>query len=272
MKDIMIKFLELLQLAMKEPTNYSWFHLLFWGIVVSFIIFLCSKYKNPDNQTKIKILKVFTFTLIGFEIYKQLVFSYRIVDGSITWNYQWYIFPFQFCSTPMYAGLIALYAKKKSTSEKALAFLATYSLFAGLAVMLYPNDVFVSTIGINIQTMTHHGGMLVIGVYLLYSKVVPIKIETIKKASVLFLIFLLTALLLNIIIYKADINEVFNMFYISPYYKCSLPILNIIYEKIPYVLFLLTYSLGFMGVAGIVLAISYGIKKIKQNTQQAKHS
>lgn len=266
----MIKILELLQTTMTKPTSYSWFHLLYWGIVISFTIFLCSKYQDPKQETIRKILKVFTFTLIGFEIYKQLVFSYRIVEGSVIWNYQWYIFPFQFCSTPMYAGLIALYARKEKTREKALAFLATYSLFAGIAVMVYPDDVFINEIGINIQTMTHHGGMLVIGFYLLYSRVVPIKLKTIKNASILFGLFFIIAILLNIVVYKADINESFNMFYISPYYQCTLPVLNIIYEKIPYVLFLLTYCLGFMGIASIILAFSYMITKMKNSDHNQK--
>jgi hypothetical protein len=271
MNDNMIKILELLKVTMKEPTNYSWFHLLFWVVVIGLTIFLCSTYKNPELKTVRKILKVFTYTLIGFEIYKQLVFSYSIVEGSVIWNYQWYIFPFQFCSTPMYAGLIAVHAKKESIRQKALAFLATYSVFAGLAVMLYPNDVFVSEIGINIQTMVHHGSMLVIGVYLLYSRVVPIKLETIKKASIIFGIFLFIALILNIIVYKANIKEVFNMFYISPYYQCTLPVLNRIYQKIPYFWFLLTYSLGFMGVASIILGLSYLVKKMRLDHHQQRY-
>ncbi|MDD3171486.1 MAG: YwaF family protein, partial [Bacilli bacterium] len=254
---------ELLQLTMKEPVSYGWFHLLFCGLVVLMIIFLCSKFPNPTEKTVNKILKVFCFVLIGFELYKQFVFSYSINDGIVVWNYQWYSFPFQFCSTPMYAGLIALLAKSKSWKEKALAFLSTYAVFAGIAVMIYPNDVFIEEIGINIQTMVHHGAMIVLGVYLLYSRVVPIKIKTLAKASVLFIIFLSIALFLNIVIYKADINEVFNMFYISPYYKCTLPVLSAIYAELPYFWFLLTYTLGFTFVALLILALSYYIKKMR---------
>lgn len=257
----MIKILGLLQSTMKEPTDYGWFHLLFWAIIIGLTIFLCSKYEDPSAEKLKKILKIFTYTLIGFEIYKQLVFSYSIVDTNIIWDYQWYAFPFQFCSTPMYAGLIVIHAKRESTREKALAFLATYSIFAGLAAMVYPNDIFVTEIGINIQTMIHHGGMVVIGVYLLYSQIVPIKLVTVKKAAVLFIIFFLIALLLNVIVYQVGINETFNMFFIGPYYKCTLPILNIIYEQTPYFLFLLIYTLGFSGVACIILGLAGIVKK-----------
>ena len=34
-------------------------------------------------------------------------FSFNYDSLHTWWNYQWYAFPFQFCSTPMYVGLIA---------------------------------------------------------------------------------------------------------------------------------------------------------------------
>ena len=82
----------------------------------------------------------------------------------------------------MYIFLIAALIKKGKVQDSLFAFLGTYALFAGLAVMLYPNDVFTTTIGINIQTMVHHGLMLVGGVYILASGRAKLEHKTILKS------------------------------------------------------------------------------------------
>jgi hypothetical protein len=65
----------------------------------------------------------------------------------------------------MYVGLLAGLLKEGKVRRALYSFLGTFCLFAGLAVMVYPNDVFTSTLGISIQTMVHHGGMTVLGIY-----------------------------------------------------------------------------------------------------------
>lgn len=66
------------------------------------------------------------------------------------------------------------------------SYLATFSLFAGIAVMAFPSSVFVETIGINIQTMICHAGMVVVGVVLLASRVVDLNFKTILRALPVF--------------------------------------------------------------------------------------
>ena len=52
------------------------------------------------------------------------------------------------------------------------------------------------------------------------------------------------------------------MFFISPHFDCTLPVLSIIYPKVPYIGFLIIYILGFSIVAGIVNLIYFGIYKL----------
>ena len=47
-----------------------------------------------------KIILISGFIMLIFEIYKQVIFTYQVG------HYQWYAFPFQFCSTPMYLYII----------------------------------------------------------------------------------------------------------------------------------------------------------------------
>ena len=58
------------------------------------------------------------------------------------------------------------------------------------------------------------------------------------------------------------IDETFNMFYISRHFECSLPILSMIYPKVPYLVFFLIYTLGFILVAMLIYYIVVGIYKL----------
>ena len=119
-------------------------------------------------------------------------------------------------------------------------FLSTFSLFAGLAVYLYTDDVFSSYIGINIQTMVHHGLMIVFGIWLggrLWREN-KMQLSVFWHGCIVFLIMITIALLMNITA-PTITDELFNMFFIGPNYPCTLVILEQIYPAVPYPVFVL---------------------------------
>lgn len=244
--------------TMKTPTAYGWFHLMMLAIIIGLTVFLCIKFRNANDKTTRIILLVLSSICLALEIYKQLNYSYN--DGN--WTYQWYAFPFQFCSTPMYVAFVASFLKPSKFRDCLYCFLATYGLFAGIAVMLYPGDVFISTIGINIQTMVHHGLQITYGVFLISTKQVRIHISSLLKASFVFIALVLTALAMNLITHAAGLQDTFNMFYISPYFSCHLPILSMVYANTPYIVFLLVYILGFTICGAVILGLAYLISLI----------
>jgi len=248
------KILHFLDVQMSTPLPYGWFHLLMLALIISFTIFLVIKYRNANDKTVKRILLTFSLIMITLEIYKQLNFSYNGLTD--TWDYQWYAFPFQFCSVPMYVMLIASLVKKGKVENALYAFLGTYTLFAGMAVMLYPNDVFVTTVGINLQTMVHHGLMMVVGIYMLASKRVPLTIKSVLKASIIFSIIFLMAIAMNYTAHFAGLTETFNMFFVSPYFGTHLPVLSLIYPLVPYIVYLFIYTFGFTLVSYIVILIA----------------
>jgi len=166
--------------TMTTPLAYGWFHLMFLAIMVVFTIVIVILFKNKNSKA-IKIV-VFSYAIVCLllEVYKQLLFSYDANTGN--WSYQWYAFPFQLCSTPMYVALLASLLKKGKVQDSLYSYLATFSLIAGLAVMIMPGDVFISEIGINIQTMVHHGGQVFIGIFLLATKQVKLDFKTPLRA------------------------------------------------------------------------------------------
>lgn len=245
--NLLENILNLLNFQMNTPTDYGWFHVLSLIVLVFLIVILIIKKPNIK-----KVLFISSLIMIIFEIYKQITFSY----SDSTWEYQWYAFPFQFCSTPMYVAFLASITKNKKLEKCLYSFLATYGLVGGIAVMLYPNTVFVSETLINIQTMTHHGLMVVMGLYVIISKSIDFNFKTLINALKVFLILILIALFINITTYYIGIDNGLEMFFISPFHTSSLPVFSIIYEKIPYILFLLFYIFIFTLGSSITLIVS----------------
>jgi hypothetical protein len=252
------KVLKILEITMKTPKLYGWFHLLCLGIMVGAAVVLCTRYRKiPKNGIRKGVMAVAIITIL-LEVYKQIVFTFDPIKGGISMDYQWYAFPFQFCSTPMYAGLLTGVFRKGKIHEALCAYLASYSIFAGCCVMFYPAQVFIDTVGINIQTMFWHGGMVVVGIWLLATGYVRVNKTTILKAMCVFLCFIGVAMVMNEIAYHSDlIDEAFNMFYISPHLPSTLPVYSAIHNALPYPISLTIYVLAFTMAADLILCVGY---------------
>ena len=257
-------FLKFLQFRINCPQPYGAFHIVSILLVVLATVALCIFCRNIKEKTLSKALFIFWIVLVVLEIYKQFVFSYNIHDdGTVSWAYQWYAFPYQFCATPLtFIPFIALNKASNRVSafikEGCIAFACTFNLFAGLSVMIYPGDVFMPILGIDIHTMIHHGGQFALGIYLYVYYHNKLKFWSYLKALPVFGFFLVNAMVLNAIV-PAFTSEVFNMFFISWKFPCTLPVLADIYTKVPYIIFLLIYIIGFAIAGFIIYNIVYWI-------------
>ena len=246
---------------MTTPTQFSWFHLLAIFITIALCVLVVLKCKNSDDKKDRIVLLTFSITAILLEVYKQLLFT---ADSG---HYQWYAFPFQFCSTPMYVALLAAIFQNKKIASYLHAYLSTYGFLAGLLVMVMPGDVFMSFVGINIQTMFVHGGMVVIGIYSMVSGRIEHTLFGYVKAVIVFSVVVLIADMLNIIVYNIGVlnGATFNMFFISPYFNSTLPVFSSIQPSVPYILYLLIYILSF-SVGGFIMFLPrYLLQKFKKN-------
>lgn len=248
---------------MTEPQPYGWFHLLSLGVTVAVTVFLCATHKKGDNKRVHRTVIVTAIVVTLLEIYKQINFNFSYENG-VSFDYTWYSFPFQFCSTPMYIGLLAGLTRKGKIHDASSAYLATFSIFAGICVMLYPVTVFIDTIGINIQTMVCHGSMISVGIYLLYSGYVKLEHRTILKAIPIFAVCVGLAVVLNEAAYQMGILEEhnFNMFFISPYSAPELPLFSLIQPHVPFVVSLIIYIGAFTLAAYLILLAAMGVSRL----------
>lgn len=264
--ELVVDILEVMDTSMEEPELYGWFHILWLAITAAVTAALCVFLKGaPSGKIRAVVLAVAVVVSV-LEVYKQINFTFSVSDGKITADYQWYAFPFQFCSTPMYIGLLAGLTKKGRIHHALNAFLATYAVFAGVCVMLYPGDVFIDTVGINIQTMICHGSMITVGVLLLYTGYVPCTHKTVLRAMPVFAICVGLAAIFNEIAHASGLlaTETFNMFFISPYCEPSLPVYSLVQQVIAYPWNLVIYILGFSAAAYLILLIAILIRKTAQ--------
>ena len=263
--------LRLLDTHCPIPTLYGWFHVLSLLATAVVTVWLCRIGKKQDAAQVRRVIFWTAVAVAVLEVYKQINYSFGYEDG-ITFDYRWYAFPWQFCSTPMYVGLLAGIVKKGKVHDALCAYLATFSIFAGLAVMLYPGNIYTDVVGINIQTTVCHCSMLVIGGYLYASGHVKLEHRTILKALPVFCATAAVAVVLNELAYLVDIvpEHDFNMFYFSRHVDPSLPVYSLVQQVVPYPWSLIIYIVGFTGAAYIMLLIAMGVDKlVKKKTKVA---
>jgi len=267
------KILCFLQAEMKEPKAFGWFHIL-WLILVVISIFILYKRKQSHSEKQLKlVLGIYGIITLILELSKQLIwtFNYNNITNIVIWDYQWYAFPFQLCTTPMFVSLICLFLRKNKVRDYLLSYMAYVTILGSIVTMIMPDSCFVSDILVNIHTMWLHLGSFVVSVYLLMIGEVKINTKAVKQAIIVFLIFVSIAQCMNIVIYNSGIlnGETFNMFFISPYFISTLPVFDTIQQNVPYIVFLLLYVLvliiGSFIVYFVAMLISNLYKKQKKN-------
>ena len=255
--------LRVMDAQMTTPTLFGWYHLMWLAITAAYTVWLCFWAKKATADQVRKMVLITAIVVIVCEIYKQINFTFSYENG-ITADYQWYAFPFQFCSTPMYIGLLAGLTRKGKIHDAACAYLATFAVFAGACVMIYPGDVFIGTIGINIQTMICHGTMISVGAALYASGHVKMQFKSLLKAACVFAVCVALACIMNEIAHMTGLleRETFNMFFVSPYVESTLPLYGLVHAAVPAPWNLVIYIVGFSVAAGLMLLIAKGISKL----------
>lgn len=255
-----------LNATMDIPPSFGIFHFAFMLLFIASTVLICIKFKDAKDSTMRRIALISWIIMLVLEVYKQFVLSFKLDGATPTWDYQWYAFPFQLCSTPLYVLPFIAFMKESKFRDALMSFMSTFSFFGGLVVFIYPNDVFATLIGINIQTMIHHGLQLLLGVYFFVYNRKKANIKYHLSAIPVFVVLAGIAVILNEVVYSAIIsngwNDAFNMFYISAYYPNHLPILSTVYELVHPILFIIIYVIGFALVGTLIYGIMKGLKKV----------
>ena len=258
---------------------FSWFHFIFIALVLLFafgatrVATLHIQKDTCEGRLSKTDWTVFVFgvLLTGIEIYKQIFY------GTLFTGYQWYLFPFQFCSVPLYVCLIAPWIKNQKRKEACYSFIGIFGLIAGLAVMAYPTTVFTNQISICIHTMVWHGTMIVVGVYLVARYRIGTSLVQWKQASAILSMFILIAIVMNMAIHLFAPQIGLNPFFLSPWISSPFPVLSTILAKGQsswgvfwgWLVYLISYILAFF-LGGMLVYLVAGIFTHKPNPAFSK--
>jgi hypothetical protein len=250
--------------SMPTPVAYgdwatSWFHYVTFSLIILLAILLAQFYKNKSSQQVYRFVFIIGILMVLFEGLRQL-FSVWESAGM----YPWSIFPFQFCATPIYVSFLIRFVPNK-LKEAFMLYLGSFSFLAGILVMLLPNDIYLYSVYINLQTTYQHGAMIILGLIIL-TRAKHITFKQFMSPFIMFTTFLVLAIIMNTL-HNEFINvPTFNMFFINPKYGTTLFILKDIYPLVPYFVFLMIYVLAFSLGSYILVAINNAIKaKVKSS-------
>lgn len=243
-----------LQAKMTEPGLISWFHFISLIPIIALAILIPIFFRNAKEKTYKRILLVIWIILTVLEVFKQIIKAYHEGNPSY-WEYSIRDFPFSICSMIYYLLPIILFVNKEKHPKIVDAVIGYHSFITmtmGIVVCIYTKMVTSELIFINVQTMVHHGALIVVGIYIYVWNRKTITIKTFYRSLILFAITAVIAIIINLAFYPHFIN----MFFINPTRITNLPIGSIVQEKVGYPV----YLIGFLSLIALMTFLAYLIE------------
>lgn len=194
----------------------------------------------PDRQIR-RILLFCGLFLGACELYKQL-FLYYIMNGR---HYNWWFFPFQLCSLPIYLCLAIPFLKAGNTKTVLCTFLQDFTLLGGIAALVVPEGFSHIHWTLTLHGYVWHILLILIGLFVYLSGQTDLSRKGYLRTLPFFALCCAAATAINL---AAPGRGEADMFYISPYHASVQPVFGALAERIgilpSHLLYLLTICLG----------------------------
>lgn len=196
---------------MEKPPAYGAFHLTFTFVGLALSIFTAWKLRKIGDKGNRVLLTGCSVFLLICEVYKQLFYYYYIGNHS----YQWWIFPFQLCSIPMYLCMITPWLKKGKLQQALYNFMMSFNLLGGLMAFIEPSGIVHEYWTLTLHAFIWHMLLVFIGLYIALSDRGGKTMADYKAAVITFLALCVIAFILNLCLAGVSDGNV-NNFYIGP--------------------------------------------------------
>ncbi len=278
MNSITRSLLEFTAWRMDVPAMFGTFHIaaVLIAVIIAAAGAVCAKRLSVSGR--VRLLAVCGWVLVIMEVYKQL-FLYFIVNGGA---YDWWYFPFQLCSVPMYLcillpllcrGHIAILADSgvgahMSSSgsgsrlcSAVMTFLAVYTFTGAAAALIIPEDYLRSYAALTLHGFIWHGILLMISLTILLSRMADLSTRGFARATALFLVMCAAAVCINIAVeplmaasYAEGLipHSYAAMFYLNPYHLSPQPLVDTIQKSAGIPLGLALYVISIIAVSGLL--------------------
>lgn len=272
----MEKLVAFFEIKIQTPEAWGPYHLCCMGLLAAGIALLAVFAPKLRSRPNLVLgLTAGAGTILLFtEILKQVFYGLHIGENGIYWDYPWWIFPFQMCSTPMYVSLLVP-AFGEGRMRRALCnYLGTYGMLGGVVVMLFPGSVFTDLLFIDLHTMLWHILLVCLGVLQWAGGTAGNRFSDFLRSAAVFLCLAAIAAALNCL-FPQLAQEGFNMFYLSPYIPASMSeFARLLWESVPYPVYVLLYVLGFSCAAAAVFLLAAGMRNAadRNANKSVRHS
>ena len=199
------RLLTLTAWSMTPPAVWSPFHLVFMLIGIPLAAFAAWKLRTRSEAFRLHLLFACGIFLAFSEVYKQL-FLYYIENNR---HYDWWYFPFQLCSIPMYLGLGIPFVPSK-LKNSFYSFIQDFGLLGGIMALAEPSGLMHPYITLTVHGFLWHFILIFMGLICAFY-------NHGKRGRPLFLFLICTAIATVINVLSHPYGNA-DMFYISPYY------------------------------------------------------
>ncbi|NBH72905.1 hypothetical protein D3Z51_12890 [Clostridiaceae bacterium] len=172
----------------------------------------------PEKGTD-RILFACGIFLAATELYKQLFLFYFINSR----HYDWWFFPFQLCSLPLYLCLMVPFLPSGRLKKAFCTFMQDYNLLGGIAALAVPDGFCHIHWTLTLHGYLWHCLLVLIGLLLLTSGRSDLSRRGFTDTIPWFFVFCGIATAVNVL---APGHGRADMFYISPYAPSSQPVFH----------------------------------------------
>ncbi len=205
---------------MTPPLPWSPLHLAFTLIGIPLATFAAWKLRTLPETIRLHLLFACGFLLAVSEIYKQL-FLYYIENGR---HFDWWYFPFQLCSLPMYLCLILPFVPRNFRAVLC-TFMYHYNLLGAIMVFMDPSGLMHPYWTLTLHGFLWHILLIFIGLLIAFSHMALSSTKGFWQSTAVFAVGCAIATIINIAAHPYGNAD---MFYITPYY----PTTQLVYSQI----------------------------------------
>ena len=213
MESIIVRLLEATAWRMERPAPYSAFHLvLLWAGIP--LAFFAAKAAGKSFRSRpaacVRLLFFCGLLLAVIELYKQLFLYWIVNDGC----YDWWYFPFQLCSVPMYLCLLLPLASQR-LRPVFCTFIQDFGLLGGVMALLEPSGLMHPYWTLTLHGFLWHFVLIFLGLFCSMRGLGGKSRRRFLASLPLFLLCCVIATAVNVLSHPYGNAD---MFYISPYY------------------------------------------------------
>lgn len=259
--------LEMTAWKMNAPEMFGVFHFAMLAAVCFLAAFASAGMKRASEKTRIRVLAGCGWFLAVMEVYKQL-FLFHVVNNGV---YDWWYFPFQLCSVPMYLCILLPLVRRDGRFQSAiLNFLACFTFVSAAAALIYPEDFLRSYVTLTLHGFIWHGLLLFISLTAVLTGMADLSLRGFARSSLLFLILSGAAVCINALVEPSMAaassagqipNNYAAMFYMNPYHLSPQPLVSTIQKSAGIPVGLALYAAVIIAASGVCCAVFRHLSK-----------